>query len=69
MEPRVVITLQEAATQLGVHVATVYRLIHEGELDAYKVGRASRMFQDSIISFQERNKMQPKNSDGNPFGR
>ncbi len=41
----------EAARRLGVTVRTLYRLIDEAELPAYKFGRVIRLQEDEIDAF------------------
>jgi excisionase family DNA binding protein len=37
-----------AARRIGVSIPTVYRLIHEGHLRAFKIGRATRISDEAI---------------------
>ena len=49
----------EAARRLGVTVRTLYRLIDEGELPAYKFGRVIRLQQAEVDNFIEAARVQP----------
>jgi excisionase family DNA binding protein len=52
---REVITAAQAAEQLGVSLATVYKLIQAGELDGYSVGRRKLVYADAIQDYRRRN--------------
>ena len=41
-EPESLVSVREVAAQLGVHPETIRRLIHDGRLDAVRVGRVLR---------------------------
>jgi excisionase family DNA binding protein len=41
-------SVREVADELGVHPETVRRLIHEGRLDAVRVGRLLRVPRESL---------------------
>lgn len=41
-------TVAEVARQLNVTTPTIYKMIHQGLLHAYKVGRATRVTRESI---------------------
>ena len=47
----VFLTVPEVAKYMRVSKMTVYRLIHDGELDAIQVGRALRIRSDSFHEF------------------
>ena len=49
----------EAANRLGVTVRTLYRLIDEGELPAYKFGRVIRLQQAEVDAFIEASRISP----------
>src|SRR5438270_8481520 len=49
----------EAARRLGVTVRTLYRLIDEGELPAYKFGRVIRLQEVEVEAFIERSRIEP----------
>ena len=51
--PRLV-TVDRAAASLSLSPSTVYRLIGKGELDAVKVGRATRVRVESIERLVDR---------------
>ena len=50
---------QEAAARLGVTVRTLYRLIVEGQLPAYKLGRVIRLQAEEVDAFIEASRIQP----------
>lgn len=41
-------TVDQTAFQLNLSRVTVYKLIHDGKLHAYKAGKCTRVTQDSI---------------------
>lgn len=47
------------AEYLGVNTRTVYRLIDEGELPAYKFGRVIRLQEADVEAFIERCRITP----------
>lgn len=47
------------AAYLGVNQRTVYRLIDEGELPAYKLGRVIRLKESDVAEFLERSRIAP----------
>lgn len=47
------------AEYLGVNPRTVYRLIDEGELPAYKFGRVIRLQEADVTAFVERSRISP----------
>src|SRR5437588_10501160 len=49
----------EAARRLGVTVRTLYRLIDEGELPAYKFGRVIRLQQNEVDDFISQSRIEP----------
>ena len=49
----------EAAGRLGVTVRTLYRLIDEGELPAYKFGRVIRLQQGEVDAFIQASRISP----------
>lgn len=49
----------EAARRLGVTVRTLYRLIDESQLPAYKFGRVIRLQQSQVDAFIEASKIEP----------
>ena len=48
------VSVREVADQLGVHPETIRRLIHDGQLDAVRVGRVLRVHRETINSFLAR---------------
>jgi excisionase family DNA binding protein len=53
------LSTREAARQLGISNRTLYRLIDEGELAAYKLGRVIRLKQADIDGFIEGARIEP----------
>jgi excisionase family DNA binding protein len=49
----------EAARRLGVTVRTLYRLIDEGELPAYKFGRVIRLQEHEVDEFITQSRIAP----------
>lgn len=49
----------EAAERLGVVPRTLYRLIDEGAIPAFKMGRVIRLKERDLDDFLERNRVQP----------
>jgi len=49
----------EAAERLGVVPRTLYRLIDEGAIPAFKMGRVIRLKASDLDAFLERNRVQP----------
>ncbi|HVM06935.1 MAG TPA: helix-turn-helix domain-containing protein [Acidimicrobiales bacterium] len=49
----------EAAELLGVVPRTLYRLIDEGSIPAYKLGRVIRLKADDLEAFLESTRVQP----------
>jgi excisionase family DNA binding protein len=50
---------QEAARQLGITARTLYRLIDEGEIPAYKLGRVLRLRLSDVEAFLESARVKP----------
>lgn len=48
-----------AARHLGITPRTLYRLIDEGEIPAYKFGRVIRLQERDVESFIERSRIAP----------
>ena len=48
---RLFFTIREAATQLAISRATLYRLINRGELDARRIGRRTLVPVDALHQF------------------
>lgn len=53
----------DVAEYLGINTRTVYRLIDEGELVAYKFGRVIRMQETDVVAFIEKSKIAPGSLD------
>ena len=49
----------QAARRLGITARTLYRLIDEGELPAYKFGRVIRLRTTDVDDFIERSRIAP----------
>ena len=54
------LTVRVVADQLGVHPETVRRLIHDGRLDAVRVGRVLRVDSGSFATFLARQRIKPE---------
>jgi len=52
-------TVRDVAGRLGVHPETVRRLIHDGRLDAVRVGRVLRVQGESLEGFLARQRVKP----------
>jgi excisionase family DNA binding protein len=50
---------QDAAAQLGITARTLYRLIDEGSIDAYKLGRVLRIRRADVTAYLEAVKVKP----------
>lgn len=49
----------EVADYLGVNTRTLYRMIDEGELPAYKFGRVIRLQETDVVAFIDRARIEP----------
>ncbi|MFT5222161.1 MAG: excisionase family DNA binding protein [Glaciecola sp.] len=49
----------KAASRLGITPRTLYRLIDEGQLPAYKLGRVIRLKQAEVDTFIEGSRISP----------
>lgn len=49
----------EASERLGVTLRTLYRLVNEGRLPAYKIGRVIRLKEADVEVFIESARIQP----------
>lgn len=49
----------EASRRLGIGLRTLYRLIDEGQLPAYKFGRVIRLQESEVSEFIERARIKP----------
>jgi excisionase family DNA binding protein len=52
-------SVRQVADQLGVHPETVRRLIHDGRLEAVRVGRVLRVDGQAFAGFVERQRIKP----------
>jgi excisionase family DNA binding protein len=52
-------SVREVADRLGVHPETIRRLIHDGRLEAVRVGRALRVAPAALEGFLERQRVKP----------
>jgi excisionase family DNA binding protein len=52
-------SVREVASQLGVHPETIRRLIHDGRLDAVRVGRVLRVHKEAVDTFLARQRVKP----------
>ena len=53
------LSTKEAAAALGLTPRTLYRLIDEGQLPAYRFGRVIRLKQTEIDEFVARSRIEP----------
>ena len=53
------LSTKEAAEQLGITTMTIYRLIDEGQLPAYKFGRVIRLKETEVTEFERLGHMGP----------
>ncbi|MDX6402381.1 MAG: Helix-turn-helix domain [Gaiellaceae bacterium] len=58
-DPPGLVSVREVADQLGVHPETIRRLIHDGRLDAVRVGRVLRVHRAALDSFLARQRVKP----------
>ncbi len=49
----------EAAAYLGIMLNTLYKLIHSGELRAYKIGRVIRLRKADVDAYLEAHVIEP----------
>jgi excisionase family DNA binding protein len=56
------ISVREVARQLGVHPETIRRLIHDGRLDAVRVGRVLRVPREAVEAFLAQQRVKPTRS-------
>jgi excisionase family DNA binding protein len=52
-------SVRQVADQLGVHPETVRRLIHDGRLDAVRIGRVLRIESSELAGFLARQRVKP----------
>jgi excisionase family DNA binding protein len=58
-DPSALVSVREVADQLGVHPETIRRLIHDGRLDAVRVGRVLRVHRAALDTFLARQRVKP----------
>jgi excisionase family DNA binding protein len=58
-DPEALYSVREVAGQLGVHPETIRRLIHDGRLDAVRVGRVLRVHRKAVEGFLARQRIKP----------
>ena len=63
-QPDSLVSVRDVADQLGVHPETIRRLIHDGRLDAVRVGRVLRVHRDAVESFLARQRVKPSRFQG-----
>jgi putative molybdopterin biosynthesis protein len=49
-----VLTVDEAAQELKISPATVYRMVWKGELPAFRIGRLVRIERSDLLSLMQR---------------
>ena len=59
IDDKALYTVRDVASRLGVHPETVRRLIHDGRLDAVRVGRVLRVEFDSLQGFLLKQRVKP----------
>jgi excisionase family DNA binding protein len=58
-DPSSLVSVREVAGELGVHPETIRRLIHDGRLDAVRVGRVLRVHRSAVDGFLARQRVKP----------
>jgi excisionase family DNA binding protein len=58
-EGQALYTVRQVADRLGVHPETIRRLIHDGRLDAVRIGRVLRVGGASLDGFLARQRVKP----------
>jgi excisionase family DNA binding protein len=53
------LSTKQAAERLGITLRTLYRLIDEGELPAYQIGRVIRLQEQEVEDFIRRSQIKP----------
>jgi excisionase family DNA binding protein len=56
------LSVSEVAATLGVHPETIRRLIHDGRLDAIRIGRVLRIDRSELGRFVEAQRVKPRRS-------
>ncbi len=57
--PASLFSVRQVADQLGVHPETIRRLIHDGRLDAVRVGRVLRVQGHALDGYLARHRIKP----------
>lgn len=52
-------SVRQVADTLGVHPETIRRLIHDGRLEAVRIGRVLRVDADALAGFVARQRVKP----------
>lgn len=52
-------SVKEVASRLGVHPETIRRLIHDGRLEAVRIGRVLRVEGEAVDQFLARQRVKP----------
>ena len=55
------LSTKEASARLGITLRTLYRLIDEGQVPAYKFGRVIRLKENEVDAFIESARVEPGN--------
>jgi excisionase family DNA binding protein len=55
------LSTKEASARLGITLRTLYRLIDEGQLPAYKFGRVIRLQENEVDDFIQASRVSPGN--------
>lgn len=58
-DPATLVSVREVAGELGVHPETIRRLIHDGRLDAVRVGRVLRVHRSAVDAYLVRQRIKP----------
>jgi excisionase family DNA binding protein len=57
------VSVREVARRLGVHPETIRRLIHDGRLEAVRIGRVLRVESSELERFLARQRVKPRRPD------
>jgi excisionase family DNA binding protein len=52
--PRLLLTVEEAAEQLGIGKTTTYALVRSGDLESVQIGRLRRIHIDAVAAYAAR---------------
>jgi excisionase family DNA binding protein len=58
-KPANLVSVREVADEFGVHPETVRRMIHDGRLDAVRVGRVLRVHREAVDGFLALQRVKP----------